>query len=481
MSNKNYSFENKEVDRRPILNRINCKPISNIIPFNKIPKDNLKQKPLKILNGKLNKNNNEPSNLFSSNNLETETRKNLRNSTSNAKIYNNIQEELKRTFFSIEDCIKTAKAEKAYFEFPNYNELSKNNKEAIDMLESYTNQNLNNNKQNKVLPEDQNFNEKSMHLLNNIPKYNNSLAQKNNKDFITKNLSMNSKINNYSVNYLPIQSQNNSCFNNISLLTSSNKHSFNNSNIIGAVNCRLNSKPANSTFLKGGFIMSGLEKKKNNEEKNNINITGKQSFLNPKGDLMIKKNNNIIDNTNIEEKSEFNKNTISIPKDLNENSNKIKKINQSKKQNINNFNNSNQMFSFVNNKNFNLFQNHRRNDSIYLLTDFQKQNKQNLEVCKNRSNSFNSLKIKSYSNATKIRRPKSLNLKQIINDYNIKTDFDSHYTSIENKKTIETSQSNFKNIFNEAKTFSVLDLKKRYNDVIKKKNIPTSMLIKSNF
>jgi hypothetical protein len=44
---------------------------------------------------------------------------------------------------------------------------------------------------------------------------------------------------------------------------------------------------------------------------------------------------------------------------------------------------------------------------------------------------------------------------------------------------LEEFPKKLSNVMNDSKSLSILDLKKRYNEVIKKKKIPTSLLVKS--
>jgi len=490
MSNKNKCFENKEYDSKNSLSKSIIRPISNLVSTSKISKDN--QKHSKNFNGSINKLVHKPPNLNLYKNSNLEPKKNLQNSKSNSHLNSMLEEDLKRACNFIENNKKMAlfkgndSKNSAYYENENISAHFKNSKEAIDFGDAYNysnqNQSLKNAKNNN-LPNESNstlvdktipflkpqvyysnnsnylsIEENRINLKEFLPtsrnvldakKYDKELHntfsnpmignfhQNNNKVFVNKNskpsennLSMNLIKN----NFLNKINNKNSIVNN-AYKKADNKNSFISNNLTGGNKHQFKNNSSNPTVLRGGFIMAAMEDKKNKAE-------------------LINKNTH----------SKFNSEVFPLKESqiINQNASSNLRIQNYKTLHIKNISNNEITGNkFITNQSQNNF-----------IDNIQKKNK-------NRSESFNNLKFGSYSLKYNHKRHKSHTFNELMPNSEFR-DIESNYLSIDKKNFYYDFQKKVSNLNNESKSLSILDLKKRYNQVIKKKKIPTSLLIKSN-
>lgn len=512
MSNKLNSFESKEMQIKSSMNKPIMRPISNIIPTNKIPKDNQTQFPSKNSNGLVNKILQKPPNLNLYKNSNLETKRNLKNSKSNVHL-NMLEEDLKKTNYAMEinKAVVFSKRENSKNSILNENEnisaFTKNSKEPlINFCDSYNTYNPNQSRkelQNKLLNVEskRKLVDKSIGLLNNKQNINfdsnscylnfdenetcfNDLVQTN-RNFMQEakkvdkdlyNTFSNPNIGNFyqnSNNYnnenlivrkpvannlsMNLVNNKNICLKSIHNKNSFNKNSFNNSNFTGVNNYQLNNNNNSTnknTMLRGGFIMGAMDKKIHRAEFFNNNNN------NPENILLNTLNYNTYKNLN------QNKNVLESRNPAIQNYNSYK-INSSKSI-------SNIDLKFVND--------YAHKDSQLILPESQTNyiHRNTYKSKKNRSASFNNLKFRCHSVKYNHKRPKSQTFNELTNNNAIQ-DFESDYCSLDKKNSLNIYQKKLSNLNDDYKSLSILDLKKRYNEVVKKKKIPTSLLIKSKF
>ncbi len=316
-----------------------------------------------------------------------------------------------------------------------------------------------------------NFNKKNL-----IPE--NKILRKSNKPSLN-NISMNLTNNNNNLMLLTCNNKNSFNYNPIRTTTTNNnnsKNSFNNSNFLGINTVNLSSKPALPTIIKSSFIMSGIENNKNVEGKGNYDEELHNILSNQKDNLTNRITNNTMNNnillTNKELKYEFNPEILRTSNLKNSNLSKSKTIIPKKI-----FGGFNYNTSQITNNSIYSKKNH---ESLYLLTDSQNTYLNDMQkINKNRSVIIKNLNFKNCSNKYKIKRPKSQNLFEIQN-YRNDLNINFNHLSIERKVKFENLQGkNYNDTIYDKKLFNIIDLKKKYNEVVKKKKLPTSILIKS--
>lgn len=431
MSNKNYCFDNKEAQNKSTYNKLNLRQNSNLIYRNE--KDSRDYQ----MNNNFNQNN-----------------KTRQNSNFHER------ENIKTLFFNSLD------------EITNFNSFSPINKKPMKNSNEKQMNNINNNeKENFIIIDNKEKEEQSDQLVKQMI----DNLSSNCKYFKSNNLLNNktiSKNNNFSLNLI----NNNKCFkkinNNISLnnniiKTSTNKYS--------QINCQFNTNQINPTILKSSFIMAGIEKKNKNSHNNN-NAESKfncdvelRNLLNPSNADKNKLKENF-SSSKIKSNDNYNCNRASK-----NNLAKISICNYDKSGNNNNNSNKSQKINT---------RSKSKNTSIYVLTNSQNEYLSKMpKTNKNRSISFNNLKYKSFSNNNNnMKRYNSGNFNRYISN-KAGPSVNSYCSSLEKKNSLDMINKKYlTKILNESKTQSIIDIKKKYNEVYKNKykKLPNSLIIKSN-
>lgn len=508
MSSKNYCFDNKQFDNKSTLNKLMNKPISDISSTNKLLKDNQNKYSSKNFNGSMNKLMNKPPNLNIYKNSNLEPNKNIDKSKANAYLNNMLEEDLKRAYYEMENTKKSALAKRsnskhsAYNQCENYcsninitkeakinfnqtsiydqNQCSKdiynhfdykNNRNILDKSITFINSKQKdycsiNNNLSKIEEQEINYNQfietnrdkfncdnNTNKCLNNTSS--NPIIYNKNQKSNLKNFSMYSINNNY---FNTIDNKNN----NVNVL---DKKTYNNNNLTCNNNINRNIKNAlnNPTVLNGGFIMAALNKNAVKEDSNNHYNTNTLKYNNSLN------NKQFLNNFQYNQKNSDESNVLqtSKQKDLNNFNQNLKNINIGIKNN-----NISKQSNFIkkNTGNENMFKIHpTQNDCTNRI---RMENKQ-------RSESFNKINFMPFSLKYNYKRPKSHTFNEIIpnrENHNVC----SKYSSSEKNNNFLALEKKVFNISKDCKTLSIMDLKKRYNEVIKKKKIPTSLIIKSN-
>ena len=346
------------------------------------------------------------------------------------------------------------------------------------------------------------FNFPKNQVLNNLNESSSKVNYSNRNNFNFNplfNETLNSKCNNMNINNFNT-TNNNHTINNQSLNVSNNlyhKNSLQNNIFRNKLNTKLindnhslgyiNNNFSNPTVLKSSFIMGGIKNKENfnkstnnkintiNSNNQNYNSTGVQNF-----NVFLEKNNQPhLEKMDI---NELTRNTQEI-------NNIYPQKNNTDKVNYNsiykNYNSSNPVLNLNNHHKINqLFvktsQIEKNNESGYLISESnQKINFVNKENNLNlRSESVNNIKIRPKSFPYKDKRANShLDFENfnILNNY----DFDPYAHSLERKYSVEQKILTFKNIIKNTKSLSMVSVKQKYEEMLKKKNFPSSLIYKS--
>ena len=315
---------------------------------------------------------------------------------------------------------------------------------------------------NKKFPVDANYCKPySIENKNNSVNLNNNFNKSTNKPVIN-----NKSLNLSNLNYInSINNKNSFNSNQFKNTIKKNNYVTNNNSMGNNNNFYFNNNSNNyPTILKSSFIMGGVEKRKSTES-NNLNESEMQNILNNKNELITK----IIDKAKDSKKDIIQKNKTSnqINKSLIKNFSNNNNLKQP-----NNYKNSLIKIENNNNKNKKDFSFNDINDSI----NDQIQNLHKLN--KSRSISFNNIKLNNCPSQNNFKRPKSQTIYEVNNKIKIQN-VESNLSSIEKKNYFENIKKKYLNILNDSKGFVLLDLKKKYNQVVKKKKIPTSLLMNS--